>query len=302
MPSHKPPAQIRGISALLGDEDIGNPNEISLAQINLPNVQPRRYFDSEKLKQLIASIRDKGIIEPLLVRPVQGNRYELVAGERRYRAAQELGLSTVPVTVKDLDDSEALEVALIENLQREDLNPVEETEGVLHLLSLKFNLTIADIKSLLHRLVNEYQQKVKPSEVTSNVTGKDEIEAILEPLGIKWLSFATNRLPLLNLPKDLLEALRQGEIEYTKAKAISRIKNEKQRQDLLRKAVSENLSLADIREICASTKPKSVEADLVRDKITETLRLARHKEKQLDSQKQKKLLKYLDQIRALLES
>jgi ParB family chromosome partitioning protein len=105
------------------------PPTLKLQQIQV-NQQPRRYFDPEKLEQLKRSIEEHGILEPLIVRPLGGGEgagYQLVAGERRYRAARELGLKEVPVVVHQLSDQQAIQVALIENLQREDLNPVEET-------------------------------------------------------------------------------------------------------------------------------------------------------------------------------
>ncbi len=101
--------------------------------------QPRRYFDAEKLEQLV---KQHGISEPLLVRPLPDNQYELVAGERRYRAAVKLELAEVPVVVRELNDTEALQLALVENLQREDLSAVEKTEGILQLLALKLNLPL----------------------------------------------------------------------------------------------------------------------------------------------------------------
>ncbi|NJO94561.1 MAG: ParB/RepB/Spo0J family partition protein [Hydrococcus sp. RM1_1_31] len=99
---------------------------VSLKDINLPQQQPRRYFDEQALQELISSIKQHGILQPLLVRPLSSGGYELVAGERRYRAAMESELTEVPVVVRELNNSEALQIALIENLQREDLNPVEE--------------------------------------------------------------------------------------------------------------------------------------------------------------------------------
>ena len=104
---------------------------VSVNQISLPPTQPRRYFDSEALKQLTESIKQHGILQPLLVRLVDEGKHELVAGERRYRAATEIGLKEVPVVIRELDDNAAFQLALIENLLREDLNPVEETEGIL---------------------------------------------------------------------------------------------------------------------------------------------------------------------------
>lgn len=115
---------------------------LSLDQISLPSTQPRRYFDLEALKQLTESIKQHGILQPLLVRLIDGAKYELVAGERRYRAAIDIGLREVPVVIRELDDNAAFQLALIENLLREDLNPVEETEGIVQLLALKLGRNI----------------------------------------------------------------------------------------------------------------------------------------------------------------
>jgi ParB family transcriptional regulator, chromosome partitioning protein len=246
----KPPAVIRGVAAILGDAPIEHSQLIALDLIDLPEKQPRKYFDPQKMEQLIASVKANGILEPLLVRPRYEGRFELVAGERRFRAAQALNLSTIPVAVKDLNDIEVIEVALVENLQREDLNPVEEIEAILEILSLKLNISIADVTSLFTRMVNEHQGKV-----TSNVTGNSDIQDLLVSLGItNWLSFATNRLPLLKLPEIVLESLRRGEIEYTKAKAISRVKDAAQREALLDEAIAKSLSLVQIKERVAQVR------------------------------------------------
>ena len=111
--------------------------------------QPRRYFDPAKQEQLVQSVKQHGILDPLLVRPMPKNQYELVAGERRYRAAVALNLELVPVVIKQLSDQEALQLALVENLQREELNPVEETEGILQLLSLHLDSTELESRQLL---------------------------------------------------------------------------------------------------------------------------------------------------------
>jgi ParB family transcriptional regulator, chromosome partitioning protein len=128
---------------------------IPVNQISLPPTQPRRYFDSEALRQLTESIKQHGILQPLLVRIVDAGKLELVAGERRYRAALEIGLKEVPVVIRELDDNAAYQLALIENLLREDLNPVESTEGILQLLALKLGRNIEEIPPLLRRLQHE---------------------------------------------------------------------------------------------------------------------------------------------------
>jgi ParB family transcriptional regulator, chromosome partitioning protein len=240
----KPPAIIRGVAAILGDEPDQQSQQIELTLIDLPESQPRKYFDPQKMDQLIASVKSKGILEPLLVRPKPSGRFELVSGERRFRAAKSLQLDSVPVVIKELSDVEVLEVSLIENLQREDLNPVEEVEGVLQLLGLKLNASTKVVESILNRMVNEHQGKV-----TSNVTGNDQVQDFLVAIGVtNWLSFATNKLPLISLPENVLIALREGELAYTKAKAIARVKDEAQRQKLLKDAIAQELSLSQIKE------------------------------------------------------
>ena len=132
--SRKPSGLGRGLEALLPKTGAGVVR-LPLASIRPNPRQPRKRFAEESLKELADSIREKGLLQPLLVRP-QGDGYELVAGERRYRAALMAGLQEVPAVVKDLTDREALELALVENLQREDLSPVEEARGYQALLEM----------------------------------------------------------------------------------------------------------------------------------------------------------------------
>lgn len=250
--------KIRGVNALFGDDDPNSDqpqSEVAIAQIDLPVSQPRRYFDPDKLEQLAISIKEKGVLEPILLRPKDGGRYELVAGERRLRAATSIGLSALPAVIRELSDVDAFEVALIENLQREDLNPIEEVEGVLQLLSSRLSVSITEVRSRLERMLNEHKGRV--SESTSNVTGSDQVVQILTSVGVEnWLSFTTNKLPLLNLPEDVLTTLREGKIEYTKAKAIARVKDEAQRSEILDKAVTQGLSLAELKTAIAEVKPQ----------------------------------------------
>jgi ParB family chromosome partitioning protein len=190
------------------------------------------------------------------VRPVAEDRageYEIVAGERRYRAAREAGLAEVPVVVRQMGEEEAVQYALLENLQREDLNPVEETEGILLLLALGLEKNIEDVTSLLYRMQNSLRRQARREAlpVTHNVMGNSQEEVILgifEGLGImSWESFVNNRLPLLNLPEDILQALRSGSIAYTKAHSIARLKDKKEREAMLHEAIVQDLSLAVIR-------------------------------------------------------
>ncbi|MDZ8140093.1 MAG: ParB/RepB/Spo0J family partition protein [Nostoc sp. DedQUE04] len=243
----------QGLSASIAQKFITDPKSVessqtlSIQQIQLPAKQPRRYFAPDKQSQLVQSIKDHGILEPLLVRPLKNGTYELVAGERRYRAAQEIGLSELPVVFRDLDDQQALQIALIENLQREDLNPVEETEAILELLSLKLKISSEEVGSILNRAnhaKNRHQQLEENVFLQLQV-----IESVLSGLGkFSSESFRTSRLPLLNLPIDILTALREGKIEFTKARAIAQVKNKEQRKTLLNLAISQNLSFREIKQ------------------------------------------------------
>ncbi|ACK73882.1 parB-like partition protein (plasmid) [Gloeothece citriformis PCC 7424] len=241
-----------GVDALLGlgkPSSSDPPQTLPISDICLPQKgQPRHYFDPESLQDLIESVRQHGILQPLLVRPLEQGRYELVAGERRYRAASAVGLEKVPVYIKEMTAQEAWQLALVENLQRDGLNPIEETEGILKLLELRLDLPQKQVVSLLYRMQHEF----KKSEVTQNVLGNptgEMIEQMFNEVGrLTWQSFVTSRLPLLNLPEDILDVLRRGEIEYTKAKAIAKISDDEQRKLLLDEALVNSLSLNQIKE------------------------------------------------------
>ena len=220
--------------------------QIPLTQIDTADWQPRRYFDEAEMAKLVASVKKNGIMQPVLVRPHGQGRYELIAGERRYRAAREAGLQDIPVTIRELSDEEAAELALMENLQREDLNPVEETEGVLELLKISQGISKEETISLLNQAANaEKRGKI----LTNNVIRQLEtIEKVFTVVGINsWQSFRANRLPVLNLPEDILTVLLQGKIQYTKAREIARVKDEKKRRKLLEQAIAEKWSLNDIK-------------------------------------------------------
>ena len=291
---------------------------VPLKQIHIAATQPRRYFDPKAISELAESIKQHGILQPLLVRPRARTGYELVAGERRYRAAKECGLKDVPVVIRKLSNEAAFQLALIENLQREDLNPVEETEGILHLLAIRLGKSVEEIPPLLRRLQHERKESAKSDnnvigtegtekqdadnnvieseqsqaektsnnvigkekadennvigeqeldqkESSNNVIGKKDsdknkssnqespelkiVEEVFKGLDLMgWESFANNRLPLLNLPEDVLEALRKGSLEYTKAKAIAQIKETSERIAFLEQAIKENWSLSEIKQ------------------------------------------------------
>ena len=272
---------------------------VSIKEIHLPPQQPRRYFDPDALIELVNSIEQHGILQPLLVRPLSSGGYELVAGERRYRAASESGLAEVPAVIRQLSNSDALSLALIENLQREDLNPVEETEGILQLLSLHLETTVEEVISLLHRLNNESKGKV-----TRNVTGKETVERVeklFNSIGtMSWSSFVRNRLPLLKLPQDIRKALQSGKIAYTKAAVIARIKDEQARNSLLSETIKNHLSLSQIK---ARIEELQLNSDKPSDPLSKRLKTAYqqiNKSKVWSNpKKRQKLEKLLSQLEAL---
>ena len=288
---------------LFGDAETSSAsNTVALSRIQLPAQQPRRYFDPQKMEQLVFSVKEHGILEPLLLRTLDGsNMYELVAGERRYRAAKEAGLNDVPAVIRDLTDEQAVQLALIENLQREDLNPIEETEGVLQLLALKLEMAVDEVPKLLYRMQHEAKGKV-----AHNVMGSSENEAVQSIFAslatMTWESFVNNRLPLLNLPDDVLEALQQGKIAYTKAQAIARVKDEEHRKDLLKDAIAQDLSLAQIRERVDNLKSNAAAAEQppLKTQIDDVLKLAKRSKVWDDPKKQKRLEKVLADLRSLV--
>ena len=183
--------------------------------------QPRKHFDPEKLSELAASIRERGIIYPILLR--QGKTgYELVAGERRWRAAREAGLKRVPAIIKELNDQENMLVAIIENMQREDLNPVEEAEGI-------------------DRLIKTYGLT---QEQVSKSLGKSR-------------PYITNAIRLLGLPKEALDRLAEGAITSGHARALLSIQNKEHQSQVLKKIIAEGLSVREVERIAQGEKPKS---------------------------------------------
>lgn len=305
MPSKRPQVpKMRGVTDLFSMEVKEEPvtNTVPINQIVLPKHQPRRYFDPEKLAQLTQSVKEHGILEPLLVRPV-GTGYELIAGERRYRAAQVLELQAVPVVVREFDDRQALQVALIENLQRDDLNPVEETEGILQLLAIDLNGTTNEVIAVLNQAANA---KKRGQELTDNVIRQLEvIESLLSVVGrFSAESFRVNRLPLLNLPGDVLAVLRQGKLEFTKARAIARVKDEAQRGQLLKQAVAKNLSLNEIKVAIKNLTPESASApeQVLVERLGEISKRLRKSETWGDRKKRDRITKLLDELDQLTAS
>ncbi|MBK6316616.1 MAG: ParB/RepB/Spo0J family partition protein [Blastocatellia bacterium] len=201
--------------------------------------QPRVTFDAAALRDLTESVRVHGVLQPILVRLIDdsSNEYEIVAGERRWRAAQAAGLSEVPVRVISLDDVGVRTVAMVENLQREDLNVLEEAEGYLDLLADRMRSGVefesyVDVESpqtgairLLRALNNRLAGNSKDDAV---LRLEPAVAEVFSRVGrITWQSFVSHRLPLLSLPSELLDALRSGRLTYSKARAIGRLTAER---------------------------------------------------------------------------
>lgn len=318
---------------------------IKLSDIVLPQHQPRRYFDPQALKELVSSVKQHGILQPLLVRPLGSGKYELVAGERRYRAGQEAKLEVAPVVVRELSNDQAFQLALIENLQREDLNPIEETEGILHLLGIRLHCDVEAVKSLLYRMKNahskgeqqpqepldESRRNVSPNsestesgdnisedldektESRRNVSPKVDLEQsktvqeVFLGLGLmNWLSFTTKRLPLLNLPEEILMALREGKLEYTKAQALARVKDKEVRKQLLSQAITNDWSLSQIKEqIIASTPSEAASSssqtpNQIPDRLKDITQRIKKRQLWNIPRKQKQLVNLLNKLEALL--
>ncbi|MBW4492980.1 MAG: ParB/RepB/Spo0J family partition protein [Oscillatoria princeps RMCB-10] len=288
---------------LSGNDEAENSlaHSIPIDSITLPPSQPRRYFDEAAMQSLVESVKTDGILQPLLVRPVEEGKYELVAGERRLRAAKAAGLTEVPAIVRELTERQALQLALVENLQREDLNPVEETEGILQLLSHELESSPEEVVRLLYRMLNDLQRG------TDNVISQPEGEAVsrvFADLGrMSWESFISNRLSLLKLQADILDALRQGRIEYTKARALAKVKDEEARKSLLETAIAEELSLTQIKERVAplrtGVREEKPEENL-KAQIKAVLTKANKSKAWSDPKKRNRLQKILAELESLL--
>ena len=218
----------RGLSALLGDMDDyvsennlqKSSNEVSVNSLKAGRMQPRHYFNEEKMQTLIESVRQKGVLQPLLVREIESGFYEIIAGERRWRAAKEAGLTNIPVIIVSCNDREALELGLIENLQRDDLNPMEEAES-------------------LHKLLVEHQKTQE--EIAFSIS--------------KSRSYVANTLRLLQLPEEVKNLLREGKLSAGHARSIL---NSNNIEELAKRIVNEKLSVRAAEHLVKTYKTPSM--------------------------------------------
>lgn len=184
----------RGLGALIGD--INSVSEVGVIELDIDQIQrsrfqPRQYFDAQALRELADSILAQGVVQPLIVRP-EGERYELIAGERRWRAAQLAGLRSVPVIVRDFDGRSAAAVALIENIQREDLNPIEESQAFMRLID-EFDLTHEQVANSVGR---------SRASVTNLLRLLDLTDSVKQQVNSGLLSMGHARALLALMPRD----------------------------------------------------------------------------------------------------
>jgi ParB family transcriptional regulator, chromosome partitioning protein len=295
--------------AILGDlgQDAPAPvdgGSVAIADIAYNDRQPRQFMDPVALAALTASIRERGVLEPVLVRRVERG-YELVAGERRTRAARDAGLTHVPAIVLDLDDREALEISIMENLQREDLNAVEETEAVLQLLELSLGIDRAGALALLNELVQESRGRA-PQARFGDAQKQVAVE-LFERLGrFTPASFLSNRVPILGFPNELLVAVREGRLSFTKAQALARIEDPDDRRRLLAEAAGDELSLSQIRrritDLRADHRIERSIDDEVLDRMHAARRLLQRRSlAKLTDERLKRVGGLLDELLALLD-
>ena len=210
----------KGLAALLGDDVIDSQEEKSslflpISQVESCASQPRKQFDPESLADLADSIREHGIIQPLTVRKLQSGYYQIIAGERRWRAARMAGLTQVPAIVIEADDRKAMELAMIENLQREDLNPIEEAAGFQSLMET-YHMTQAEAASRV---------------------GKSR-------------SAVANALRLLSLTPPVAKLVEEDRLSAGHARAILQLKSEKKQQEAAQKIVALGLSVRQAELLC----------------------------------------------------
>lgn len=209
-----------GLGALLNDNasEVQGKSTLRISEIEPNRLQPRKDFDEEAIASLADSIKDHGLLQPIVVRPY-GRAYQIVAGERRWRAARVAGLGEVPVVIKEFSDSEAMQIALIENLQRENLNPVEEALGYRE-LSEKYDMT---------------------QESIAEMTGRSR-------------SAVTNAIRILGLPDEVLEMIRNGQVSTGHAKVLLALDDEKTIKELAAQVADGVLTVRALENAVKSLK------------------------------------------------
>lgn len=223
----------KGISALIPDKDSGRESGkdekilyVAIEQVQPNPFQPREDFDAQSMEDLVQSIREKGVIQPVLARR-KGENFELIAGERRFRAAKSLNLKEIPIILKDVNDQDSLELALIENIQRQDLNSIEEARAYQYLID-KFQVT---------------QEKL------GEVLGKARVSI-------------TNTLRLLKLPQEIQEDMKKGRISFAHGRALLEIEDENQQRRLAQEIIAKSLSVRELENLIKTNRPNAVKRNI----------------------------------------
>ena len=262
-----------GLGALFGDAAIGGAANdfeyLPLERVEPRPEQPRTVFDQEKIDELTDSIREHGVISPLTVRSLDGGYYQIITGERRWRAARAAGLTEVPARVIVADDKKALELAMVENLQREDLSPIEEARGYRALID-DFSMTQEDVAQRVG--------KSRPS--------------------------VTNALRLLSLPAELIESVKTGELSAGSARALLALKSSEDMLSAAQTIVKNDMSVREVellvnklsREKPEHVQPRGIEVDYLQDaQNTLTAALGRRVTIKAGKEKGKIEIEYYDQ-------
>lgn len=230
----------RGLESLFADtgssavQEVKEVSTLPIRDIEPDKEQPRKAFETESLAELSKSIQEHGVLQPIVVRPIPSGGYKIIAGERRWRASRQAGLQEIPVIIKDVNDAQAMEIALIENLQREDLDPVEEALGYRNLME-RCGLT-----------QEQAAEKVSKSR-----------------------SAVANSLRILSLPDDVIELLKKGTLTTGHAKAILSIPQKERQSVAANRIAEENMNVRQAEALCKQLQkePKAARPALARPSI-----------------------------------
>lgn len=222
-----------GLDSLFSDNssDIQVKSTLRISEIEPNRDQPRKYFSEEAITALADSIREHGMLQPILVRPISSGGYQIVAGERRWRAARMLGLDEVPVNIKEISDIETMQIAIIENLQRENLNPVEEANGFCELIE-KYGMT---------------------QDQVAKMVGKSR-------------SAVANSIRLLALPERVLKMLENGDLSVGHAKALLGFEDEEMLLAIANRACEGGMTVRQVEKLAQKSTEETAEIDRNSDK------------------------------------
>lgn len=227
----------RGLSALMESEGGLETGEILVEKIYPNPYQPRKTFDPQKFDELVQSIKNQGIIQPIVITPKGDGTYYIVVGERRWRAAKALNMEKVPAIIKPMEKKEIMEAALIENIQREDLNVVEMAEAFKKLME-EFTYT---------------------QEELANIVGRSR-------------SSVANILRILRLPEEMKNAIKEGKITEGHARALLSVESEKERQKLFNKMLRTKITVRQAEKRALRKKEKDINIKAIEDRLSQTLK------------------------------